>query len=233
MRTLAIIPARGGSKGIPRKNIADVCGLPLIAYSIRTGQELLAAGAVARCVVSTDDEEIASVARAHGADVPFLRPAYAATDQAKAISYVEHMLDALEASDESYDAVLLLQPTSPLRDSAEIVSALLRFAPSAAMSLIACYREDYISDMVMYDLQPDGLLAPRNSLHNKGVRRQDLKPAMVRNGALYVTKVPYLRSEGRLVCDRPALLEMTKFCSIDVDTPDDLRLLRAVVASCK
>ena len=82
MRILGIIPARGGSKGIPRKNLADVCGRPLIAWSIASGKELLAAQVLARCIVSTDDEEIAAVARAFGADVPFLRPSAAATDTA-------------------------------------------------------------------------------------------------------------------------------------------------------
>src|SRR5947209_7666123 len=105
MRILGIIPARGGSKGIPRKNIVDVCGRPLIAWSIATGEALRAAGVLARCVVSTDDDEIAAIGRSHGADVPFLRPGAAATDSATALAYVTHALDALEMQDGGYDAV--------------------------------------------------------------------------------------------------------------------------------
>jgi CMP-N,N'-diacetyllegionaminic acid synthase len=229
MRILGIVPARGGSKGIPRKNLADVCGKPLIAYSIETGQQLLASGTLARCIVSTDDDEIAAYARSLGADVPFMRPAAAATDTAKALDYVLHALDYLESQDVIYNAVMLLQPTSPIRNSEAIASAVRRFETSDADSLISCYREEYINELVMYDSELDGRLIPRNPLHNKGVRRQEHRSAMVRNGALYVTRIPYLRVSGSLVCDNPALLEMSKLDSIDVDTPEDLILLRAVM----
>ena len=229
MRILGIVPARGGSKGILRKNLADVCGKPLIAYSIETGRQLLAGGTLERCIVSTDDDEIAERARALGADVPFMRPAAAATDTAKALAYVLHALEALEPIDGAYDAVMLLQPTSPIRNSAVIAQAVARLAVSQSDSLISCYREEYINDLVMYDPQTDGTLVPRNPLHNKGVRRQEHGSAMVRNGALYVTRTPYLKATGSLVCDRPVLLEMSKLDSIDVDAPDDLMLLRAVM----
>jgi CMP-N,N'-diacetyllegionaminic acid synthase len=229
MRILGIVPARGGSKGIPKKNLADVCGKPLIAYSIRTGVELVAAGALSRCIVSTDSEEIAAVARGLGADVPFLRPAAAATDTAKALSYVLHALDTLESTDGAYDAVMLLQPTSPQRDTAIIVEAVKRFGSEDADSLISCYQEDYVNDLVMYDDLGNGRLKPRNPNHNKGVRRQEHGSTMVRNGAVYITRVPYLRATGQLVCDHPMLLKMSKIDSIDVDTPDDLILLRAVL----
>ncbi len=229
MRILGIVPARGGSKGIPRKNLADVCGRPLIAYSIETGRQLLDKGTLARCIVSTDDDEIAACAKALGADVPFMRPAAAATDTAKALAYVLHALEVLEPQDGAYDAVMLLQPTSPIRNSTVIAEAVARMAAGQSDSLISCYREEYINELVMYDPQADGTLIPRNPLHNKGVRRQEHGPAMVRNGALYVTRTPYLKATGSLVCDRPVLLEMSKLDSIDVDAPDDLILLRAVM----
>ena len=229
MRILAIIPARGGSKGIPRKNLANVCGRPLIALTIEIGIKLLESRAVSRCIVSTDDKEIAKVACRYGADVPFMRPAEAATDTAKALAYVEHALDILEPEDGPYDAVMLLQPTSPVRNVKAFVEATNRFKAGNSDSMISCYQEDYINELVMYDDQGDGTLKPRSELHNKGVRRQEHGPAMVRNGALYITRVPYLRETGQLVCDRPMLLEMSKIDSIDVDTPDDLKLLRAVL----
>lgn len=229
MRVLGIIPARGGSKGIPRKNLADLCGRPLIAWSIATGNDLLIAGALTRCIVSTDDEEIAAVARSYGGDVPFLRPGEAATDTAKALTYVAHALGALESRDGAYDAVMLLQPTSPCRHVGTIVSAVARFRAGNSDSLISCYQEDYINDLVMYIDQGNGVLEPKSPNHNKGVRRQEHGPVMVRNGAVYITRVPYLRSSGQLVCSRPMLLLMSKIDSIDVDTPDDLELLRKVV----
>lgn len=229
MRILGIIPARGGSKGIPRKNLADVCGRPLVVWSIESGKQLLDSGVLVRCIVSTDDDEIAAVARAHGADVPFLRPTEAATDTAKALAYVLHALDMLEPADGPYDAVMILQPTSPRRDTAAIAEAVTRLAASDADSLISCYQEDYINELVMYEDKGDGRIRPRHSNHNKGVRRQEHGPTMVRNGAVYVTRVPYLRATGQLVCDYPVLLRMEKIDSIDVDTPNDLELLRAVL----
>ncbi len=229
MRILGIIPARGGSKGIHRKNLADVCGRPLIAWSIESGKQLLANGVLARCIVSTDDPEIASVARSCGADVPFLRPAEAATDTARALEYVTHALDTLEPVDGAYDAVMILQPTSPRRGPSAIAEAVAQFAASDADSLISCYQEDYINELVMYEDEGDGRIRPLHPNHNKGGRRQEHGPTMVRNGAVYVTRVPYLRATGQLVCDHPILLSMRKIDSIDVDTPDDLELLRAVL----
>ncbi len=229
MRILGIIPARGGSKGIPRKNLADVCGRPLIAWSIESGEQLLANGVLARCIVSTDDEEIAAVARAYGADVPFLRPAEAATDTAKALAYVLHALDTLEPIDGPYDAVMILQPTSPRRDPEAILEAVGRLAASDANSLISCYQEDYINELVMYEDDAVGRIRPLHPNHNKGVRRQEHGPTMVRNGAVYVTRIRFLRMTGQLVCDHPVLLRMGKIDSIDVDTLDDLELLRAVL----
>lgn len=226
---LGIVPARGGSKGVPGKNIIDVCGRPLISYSIETGNRLVEMGGLARCVVSTDSKDIAAVARQWGGDVPFMRPNELASDTAKAISYVLHALDTLAKIGENYDAVMLLQPTSPIRDCVAIRDAVVRFAAEGADSLISCYREDYINDLVMYDDCGDGYLQPKNPLHNKGVRRQEHGAVYVRNGALYVTSTDYLRRTGQLVSNRPMLLEMRKFDSIDVDSFDDLELLRAVM----
>ncbi len=226
---LAIIPARGGSKGIPRKNLVDLCGKPLIAWSIETGNALVQSGTVARAIVSTDDEEIAEVARRHSGDVPFMRPTELATDTAKALGYVLHALDTLKAQGEHYQAVMLLQPTSPIREVPAIVAAVDSFAADRSNSMISCYQEDYINDLVLYCADDTGHLVPKNPRHNKGVRRQDYRPTLVRNGALYVTRIDYVRRTGQLVCDYPLLMRMRKVDSIDLDTPDDLIILRAVM----
>lgn len=231
MRVLALIPARGGSKGIPRKNLVDLGGRPLIAWSIETALELVRRGHVARAIVSTDDEEIAGAARVHGAEVPFMRPSELATDTAKSIGFVLHALDALEAQGERYDAVLLLQPTAPVRDAEAIGAAITRFAHELAVSLISCYREEYVNELVMYDDHGDGSLRPRHPDHNTGVRRQEHGPTWVRNGAVYLTRVDFIREQGRLVCDRPLLLPMAKTDSVDLDTPEDLAILRAILCA--
>jgi CMP-N-acetylneuraminic acid synthetase len=226
---LSIVPARGGSKGIPRKNLVDLCGKPLIVWSIETGNALVECGIVKRSIVSTDDAEIAQVAGQYGGDVPFLRPPALATDTAKAIDYVLHALDELEAAGENFDAVMLLQPTTPVRSVGDICAAVDRFASSEADSLISCYQEDYIHDMVMYFEDGGSYLRPKHPDHNKGVRRQEYGPSMVRNGAVYLTRAGYLRRTGQLICDRPALMRMSKADSIDLNTPDDLKILRAVL----
>ena len=141
-----------------------------------------------------------------------------------------HALDWFAERGDSFDTVLLLQPTSPQRD-AEAIAAGIRefFRQDAAHSLISCYQEDYINDLVMYEDEGTGYLRPRNPLHNKGVRRQEHGPTMVRNGAVYLTRVDYLQRTGRLICDRPMLLKMSKLHSIDLDVPDDLTLLRSAM----
>ena len=228
---LGIIPARGGSKGIPRKNIVDVCGKPLISYSIECGNELVRVGSLSRCVVSTDDEEIAEIARRQGGEVPFMRPASLATDSAESIGFILHALDTFAARGERYWAAMLLQPTSPIRATVEVQQAAERFSTGTANSLISCYQEDYVNDLVMYHDDGDGYLKPKNLMHNKGVRRQDHGSIYVRNGALYITRVDYLRRTGQIVCDRPMLMRMSKSASIDVDTPEDLAILRAVLCA--
>lgn len=226
---LAIVPARGGSKGIPRKNLVDLGGKPLIAWSIETGNALVKRGAITRCVVSTDDQEIAAVAKQCGGDVPFMRPDELATDGAKSVGYVLHALDTLAAAGEHYEFIMLLQPTSPLRDVDAITNALDRFAAAKAESMISAYQEDYINDLVIYHDDGSDFLVPKSPDHNRGVRRQDHGPTMVRNGAIYVVRADYVRRTGRLVGDRPMLLRMRKADSIDLDTPEDLKILRAVV----
>ena len=112
MNVLALIPARGGSKGLPRKNLLPLCGRPLVQWSVDTA---LSCTAIDSVVVSTDDDEIASIAVTAGAEVPFLRPAYLAGDTASSVDVIIHALDFLESQGRLFDLVLLLEPTSPLR----------------------------------------------------------------------------------------------------------------------
>src|SRR4051812_11741596 len=117
MKVLAIITARGGSKGIPRKNLAPLAGKPLLAY---TAEAALAARSLARVVLSTDDEEIAEVGRKLGVDVPFMRPAELARDDTPTLPVLQDVVRRLEAAGEHYDAIFTLQPTNPLRRSSDI-----------------------------------------------------------------------------------------------------------------
>jgi len=126
-KIICIIPARGGSKGLSRKNIRSFCGKPLIAWPIAAA---LGSRYVDRVVVSTDDEEIAAVAHTYGADVPFLRPAELANDTASSFAVIEHTLNFLRERREQYDYLLLLEPTSPATESSDIDSAVETLAAS-------------------------------------------------------------------------------------------------------
>lgn len=228
-RILTIIPARGGSKGIKDKNIVDICGKPLIEYMINPALELKKQGLVDEVIVSTDSEKIASISRQLGAAVPFLRPAEISDDKAKSIDFVLHALDFFKNQEKFFDAVLLLQPTSPLRTTHQIDTAIKLFVENNADSLISCYKEEYINDLVMYKKEKTGFLKPLNPLHNKGVRRQEHGEVFVRSGSIYITKVGYLYATHQIISDTPLLFEVTKSESINLDTLEDLKILRTLL----
>ena len=225
MRVLAIIPARGGSKGVPRKNIIDIKGKPLICYSIEAGLAAKEAGVVDRVLVSTDDEEIADISRNAGADVPFLRPDYLGNDTAKSVDVMIHAYEFCKTAGDEYDTILLLQPTTPLRTAEDISNALAIYEKSGATSLISCYREEYICDLVSYHKKGDFAVA-LNEKHNGGGRRQDLPDLYVRNGAIYITSVDQMINNHRVFDDMPAMYIMPKERSINIDCMDDVEMLR-------
>ncbi len=229
MKILTIIPARGGSKGIPKKNIIDVNGKPLIAYTIEPALEALRSGAVDKVIVSTDSQEIADVAVRLGAEVPFLRPESISGDKAKSIEFIQHALEYYAARDLIFDAVLLLQPTSPLRTPENISEAIKLFRESDNDSLISCYEEEYINDLVIYKLSADGKTSiPVNPLHNKGVRRQEHGSLYVRNGCIYISGADIIK-QGLVIGEQPLMYIMDKNRSVNVDTMEDLELLRKLL----
>ncbi len=226
MKILTIIPARGGSKGIPGKNIIDVNGKPLIAYTIEPAVKAKESGLTDKVIVSTDSKEIADVARRFGAEVPFLRPESISGDKAKSVEFLQHALDFYEESGIHFDAVLLLQPTSPLRTEKDINDALKLFEESKNDSLISVYEEEYINDLVIYKLAADGKTSvPVSPLHNKGVRRQDHGSLYVRNGCIYISSSELIR-KGFVIGENPLMLIMQKNRSVNVDTFEDLELLK-------
>ncbi len=230
MKILALIPARCGSKGIKEKNIIDVCGKPLIAYSIEQALALKKENIIDEVLVSTDCEKIAEISKKWGASVPFLRPKNISGDKAKSISFMIHALDYYKNEGIEYDAILLLQPTSPLRDVEVLKESIERFKNSSEDSLISVYKEEYINDLVMYHADDKGhQLDPLNILHNAGVRRQDHGSIYVRNGAVYLTSSKYLRKEEKVISDKPLMLEMSKSQSVNIDTEEDLVLLRNIL----
>lgn len=209
---IAVIPARGGSKGIPRKNIIDVAGKPLIAYTIETA---LASRYLDRVIVSTDDAEIAEVSKQYGAEVPFLRPAYLATDEAKTIDAV---MDTLDRIDGTYDYVVVLQPTQPLRTAQQVDDAIQQVVEQNQSSLVSV--EEVTDHPILYrTMTKEGKLLPL--LHqNSTVRRQDFEPYYKVNGLIYINKVDELTHDTSLNDNEYSFFIKQ---TIDIDTWNDIK----------
>lgn len=214
---LAVIPARGGSKGIPGKNLAPVAGKPMLAYTVEAA---LASPSVGRVVVSTDDNEIASVARELGAQV-VERPLELARDATPTEAVVLHVLDALRDR-EAYqpELVLLLQVTSPLREAAWIEKALEIFEAEDLDSLFSA-----TLDRGLFWEREGSALKPMFDPANRP-RRQDIKPLLRENGALYLTHTRIWREDENRLGGKIGVLLTPPETSVDVDTPFDLEIVR-------
>ena len=219
LRILGLIPARGGSKGVPRKNIKPLAGQPLLAY---TAEAALAARQLARVVLSTDDEEIAAVGRACGLDAPFLRPAELAQDTTPTLPVVKHALRWLMDAGEAFDAVCLLQPTNPLRSAADIdgcISLFIEQAADTVFSMLAVPAEH--NPHWVYFKTADGSLRLSTGESAPIPRRQLLPAAYHREGSVYVTRTSVVLEQNSLYGARVVGYEMDAARSVNIDTPDD------------
>ena len=209
MSVLAVIPARGGSKGIPRKNLRNLCGKPLIGWTIEAA---LSSELIDRVVVSTDDTEIADYSLKCGADIPFLRPPSLATDEASSIDVVLHALD--EVSD--YENLLLLQPTSPLRGGGDIDSMVQQFLREQRSSCVSvCYAREH--PYWMYAVSKSGALQQLIPDADVSKGRQQFPTCYVLNGAMYLSSIEKLRKERSFIHRETGIYLMTPECSIDID----------------
>ncbi len=214
---LAVVTARGGSKGLPRKNLVPFRGAPLIAWTIRAAQ---AAPAIARLILSSDDPEIIETARALGCEAPFRRTPELASDTAASIDV---LLDAAERVP-GHDIVVLLQPTSPLRTADDIEATLAVMAGTGAPGAVSV-SEAPCHPYLIFRRDAAGRLSPFvEKPADMGWRRQDLPPAWRVNGAVYAADLAWLRVE-RTLCKagETAAYEMPVERSIDIDTLEDLQ----------
>lgn len=224
---LILVPARGGSKGVPGKNLRCLGGLPLLTWTART---IEAAGLGARAVLSTEDPTIAAVGRAAGLETPFMRPAELATDDATMVSVVAHAIQWMEReAGYRVTAVMLLQPTSPFRRVRRLHEALELFARPGTEAVIGV---DTIARTpgLIYQQDPDGWLAPAGSWEDR-VRRQDMRPMLTPNGTLYLVTRESLQRTGRMFPERLLGLPTDRIEGLDIDTPEDWALAEAVVAA--
>jgi CMP-N,N'-diacetyllegionaminic acid synthase len=222
MKVLGVVPARGGSKGIPRKNLVPLRGKPLLAY---TAEAALAAKSLTRTVLSTEDEEIARVGRSYGLDVPFLRPQELALDNTPSIPVIQDVVRRLEAGGEVYDAIFILQPTNPLRSVNDIDGSIELLERTGADSVISFVDVGEKHPARMKFLGPDGrVIDPPFKEQFEGQRRQDLPQLYLRNGAVYVTRRQVLMEHNSVQgrdC-RAWIIPEERACNID--TPFDLFL---------
>ena len=220
-KVLAIVTARGGSKGLPRKNVLVAGGKSLVAWTVEAAR---AAESVSRVVLSSDDDEIIAAARVAGCEIPFCRPAHLASDMATSVDVVLHTLDELPG----YDYVILLQPTSPLRTAADIDAAfalmLERVAPSC-VSLCEVDKSPYWMYRVADDNKLQSLLPEIEGI----TRRQDLPPIYVLNGAIYIARIDWLRANKSFLGAQTVAYLMPKERSLDIDTAQDFEILRSTI----
>jgi CMP-N-acetylneuraminic acid synthetase len=229
LRVLGLVPARGGSKGVLRKNIRLLCGKPLLQY---TAEAALAAGCLARVLISTDDPEIAGIASSCGLEAPFLRPAELAQDTTPTLPVVQHALRWLEAHGERFDAVCLLQPTTPLRRSADIdgcVALLERTGADAVVSVLPVPAE--YNPHWVYFQDDDGALRLSTGLAAPLPRRQELPPAFHRDGSVYVTRRDVVLEMNSLYGRRVAGYPMDPARHVNIDTLDDWARAEALIGS--
>lgn len=219
---LAIIPARGGSKGVPRKNLRPLLGRPLIAWTIA---EALRSRYIDRLIVSTDDAEIAETAVGLGAEVPFLRAAAASGDQATLMDVVHHDLDALA---EKYSLVVALQPTSPLRLADDIDGAVASCLSHGAPACTTVYPAEPPPHW-MFTLNGDGTMRP--VLGGAMIlRRQDVPVSYALNGAVFVGDTAWVRGRSSFFSPETVGHVMPAERSLDIDTEQDLVVAEALLA---
>tara|TARA_Y100001958_G_C21072302_1_gene431394 strand:+ start:9 stop:716 length:708 start_codon:yes stop_codon:yes gene_type:complete len=225
-KILSIITARGGSKGLPGKNVIKILGKPLISWTIN---HALNSKYIDRLIVSTDDKKIANVSKKYGADVPFMRPSHLAEDESSSIDVVLHAIDWLENNNEFYDYIILLEPTSPLRETSDIDNSLEKLINTDnAESIVSVCKPE--------SSHPDFIISLENGFikkyYGKGFshkRRQDLDDVFYYEGTFYTSKVSTLKSKKSFYHKNTLGYEVPRWKSFEVDEEIDLKIIESIL----
>ena len=219
MRILGLIPARGGSKGIPGKNIKPLAGKPLVAYTFDSVQE---SKYLTQTVVSTDDKEIAETCKSVGLEVPFMRPDDLAADKSPTLPVIKHALEFFAAQGQTFDAVCLLQVTSPFRESGLIDKAIEKFIETGADALVSVLAvpHEYNPHWV-FEPTENGFLKIATGEDEIITRRQALPQAFIRDGAIYITKTEVILNQNSLYGKTLSYIENKSNIHVNLDTMDD------------
>lgn len=226
-RVLGIVTARGGSKGIPHKNIVDLKGKPLLAWTALAAR----ASTLTRVVLSTEDPEIARVGADWGLETPFMRPPELAADDTPTIPVLQHVIRTLEKQGDVYDAIFTLQPTNPLRRTADIDGAISMFERTGADSVVSFVDVGERHPARMKNIDDAGRVSdPSFAEQFEGQRRQDLPKLWLRDGSVYLTRRDVLMEQSSLkgLDCRAWIIPIERACNID--TPFDLWLAEQLLA---
>lgn len=228
-RVLAIIPARKGSKGLPLKNVRPLAGKPLLAWPIAAAR---ASAHVDRVIISTDDQGFADLAVEYGAEAPFLRPAELASDTAPSIAFILHALDTLAEAGETYDYLVLLEPTSPLTEGADVDAALNQLVSADADAIVGVSRLEATHPAFAVRKADSGVITPYAAdTFGDMPRRQDIEPLFVLDGSLYISTIEALRRERGFCHARSLGYETVRHKAHEVDDLVDFICIEAIATN--
>jgi CMP-N,N'-diacetyllegionaminic acid synthase len=219
---VAIIPARGGSKGIPRKNLINICGKPLLAWSII---QALNASEIDSVWVTSEDEEILDVAQRYGA-YPIKRPADISGDEATSESAWLHALGVIEGYGVEIDLVVAMQATSPIRDSLDLDAGVKMLRDKEYDSLLSVTE---IEDFFTWRVGPDSLAESVNYDYRNRKRRQQIEKSYLENGSFYIFRPEQLRTNGNRLGGKIGILPMKRYKMFQIDNPEDVALCSAIM----
>ena len=224
---LAIIPARGGSKGLPGKNSRPLQGVPLVAWPVKAA---LNSRYVDRVIVTTDDVNIATIAKEYGADVPFLRPEHLAQDTSPSSDAILHALDFCAQTDRDYDYIVLLEPTSPLTESSDIDKALDMLVAHDGLAIVGVSKVGSSHPIYCATQGVDQYLKPFNrDSFAKPIRRQDVEDVYFFEGSLYISEVKQYRETATFYHDFTLPYVVPAWKSLDIDTLLDFLMVETVM----
>jgi len=227
-KVLAIIPARGGSKRLPGKNILDLNGKPLIAWTIEAAKKSIN---IDKLIVSTDDNNIANISKRYGAEVPFMRPKELSSDTASSIDVILHAINFYKEKNLEFEYVLLLQPTSPLRITEDIDNAfkILDNNTKAIVSVCETEHSPLWSNTLPDDLSMKDFIS--SEIKNK--RSQDLHKYYRLNGAIYIAGIEYLKNNNGFLGTNTKAFIMPQERSVDIDSEVDFKLVKTIIDTIK
>lgn len=223
---LGLILARSGSKGIKQKNISKLCGKPLIAWTINSA---LKSKNLTDVILSTDSATIAKIGKKFGADVPFIRPLKFSKDKSPSIDAIEHAIKWLRKKGKNYEFVVLLEPTSPLRDHNDIDLAINKVIKLKAQSLVSVSKAVALHPAYLYKKTKTEKIKPFKTYKKKYIRRQDIEPVYFMEGTIYISKVSTLLKKKTFCHKNTLMYEVPKWKSFEIDDSLDLILVRAII----